>query len=514
MASDALRELLALFTIDVESDKLKEADAQINEFVATAKEAGKAILEAFAVHEVYEFVHAQIEAATELERTAIRIGTTTEELQALRLAAAEAGVSAESLNVAFRFLNRNMAEGSPQRAEFAKLGISLTDVAGQARPASDVMADLADKMAAMESPAKRTQIAMTLLGRGGAELIPLLSKGGEAFRAARKDLEELGGGMSENLIEKAKLAEAESAKLSVAFRSLKSDIAGELIPAFRWLTEGLSGFVKEVVDIERRSHVFKDTLALAPIALATAAVLKLVSAFRALAASELAAMALNPFTWMVIGIGVVILAFNDLKVALEGGKSIFKDFFGDSGIEALRTGILLAQDSWDILVMSFKEGWDVTKGLYNTLVASVALIGEAASKLATLLGFSDKAEKMFHSVRVQSGQNAVEDFGDVGGEAATAVASISERHANAALAANYTGSSPGYGFAPPIYATPVVGGAGASGASTTTIHNEYRTEVHAQGATDPKAVGSAVTSGLSTANERAMNNAMQAVRKP
>ena len=127
MSTEALRELLAIFTIDVDSDKLKEADESIKDFIGGAKEAGKALLEAFAVKEVYEFVQSQVEAATQLERTALIMGTSVTELQSLNLAAAQAGVSSDTLSTAMRFLNRNMAEGSEKRKEFAALGISLTD---------------------------------------------------------------------------------------------------------------------------------------------------------------------------------------------------------------------------------------------------------------------------------------------------------------------------------------------------------------------------------------------------
>ena len=518
MSTEALRELLAIFTIDVDSDKLKEADESIKDFIGGAKEAGKALLEAFAVKEVYEFVQSQVEAATQLERTALIMGTSVAELQALNLAAAQAGVSSDTLSTAMRFLNRNMAEGSEKRKEFAALGISLTDASGAARPAAEVIGDLADHIAETEDPAKRVKTAIDLLGRSGVQLIPLLERGHEAFDESRKSLDALGGGISEALVAKSKEAEASTARLSVVFRSLKADIALELIPGLRWLTEGLTGFVREVVEVERKSHIFRDLLQLGAIGLATVGVLKLASAFRALAAGELAAMALNPVAWVAVGLAAALLAYNDLKVALEGGKSVFGDVFGKTGIDNLKEGILYAKDAWDVLVGAFKGGWDVLVGIDETMKSWLYTLGALASKFSSKDSFFGKDGQLehFQSLAAKSSATADDRFASAGDEVARAGSAILDRHESAQLAASYTGAAPGYGFAPPIYATAGAAPGGGWGGDPIiqNITNNYDTTVHAPPGGDPKAIGAAVGSALATGQQRANNNALQAVRKP
>lgn len=512
MASEALRELLALFTIDVQSDKLKEADGQITDFIGKAKEAGKFIAEAFAVHEVYEFIQGQIEAGTQLERTAVRLGTTIHELQALQLAAQEAGLSADTMSTAMRFLNRNIAEGGAKRAEFAKLGIALSDAAGKARPAGDVMEDLADAMAKMEDPAKRTQIAMSLMGRGGAEMIPLLSKGGDAFREARKDLDELGGGLSEEFVSATKKAEEANVKFSLTFRTLKSEIAMEVLPSLQWLTEKITGFVKAVVEVERKSHVFKDVLDLGTLALAVAGINKLIGAFRSLTFAQVAAAATNPFVWMAAGAVAALLAYNDLKVASEGGKSLFGDMLGPSWVKALKDDIMVAKDAWDVLTAGFNIGGIVLKEVVNSVRAMADLIGEGVAKLWNL----QKLAAFFKGDRTKA-EDIVNGSGEeIAGVSSGAVDKIAHREAVPINDQRTTADQPLYASNPAAYQPPpgMADWGGGKGGASVTVTNNYDTTVHTAPGADGTAIGNATSSALASSQQRANNNAMQLANKP
>ena len=245
----ALRELLATFHIGVEDKELDKAHEKIGDFIGKLKEVGESIAAAFAVEQVVEFVKSQAEAATELERTAVRLGTTTDELQAMNLAAQESGVSADALSNGLRFLNLHIAEaakgGGQAAALFKEAGVSITDAAGKSRPAGDVMADLADHIASIDEPAKQTQLAMRLLGRGGVELIPLLKQGGAAFDEARQKVSELGGGITEDFIGQAKKAEEATADMNFALTSLKTKVASEVLPIFTQIVRVITRMVVE-----------------------------------------------------------------------------------------------------------------------------------------------------------------------------------------------------------------------------------------------------------------------------
>jgi len=64
---------------------------------------------------------------------------------------------------------------------FRELQVSITNSDGTLRSSGDVMLDIANKFKAMEDGPKKAALAMKLMGRGGAELIPMLNMGGTAI---------------------------------------------------------------------------------------------------------------------------------------------------------------------------------------------------------------------------------------------------------------------------------------------------------------------------------------------
>ena len=108
----ALRELLAFFKIELDDKELKEGEKGISGFIEKLKHAGEAFATVFAVEKFHQFLEGQIAAGAELKKTSEKLSIETDELQAMQLAANEAGVSSESLATGLRFLNRHMSEAT------------------------------------------------------------------------------------------------------------------------------------------------------------------------------------------------------------------------------------------------------------------------------------------------------------------------------------------------------------------------------------------------------------------
>jgi len=141
-------------------------------------------------------VRNQLNAADELSKSAQRLGVPIEELSALRHAADMSAVSTSDLDNGLRRLSRNMQDastgGKKTSALFRDLGISVSDANGKLRPTSEVMADAADRLAAMPDGAKKTALAFELFGRAGTNLIPMLNAGREGLQGMLKEARELG----------------------------------------------------------------------------------------------------------------------------------------------------------------------------------------------------------------------------------------------------------------------------------------------------------------------------------
>lgn len=141
-------------------------------------------------------VKGALDSADDLSKVAQKTGIATDELSALKYAADLSGVSFETLQGSIGRLNRNMAEASLGTGAGAKafqaLGISVTGADGKLKSTSVIIAELSDKFAAMPDGAQKTALAMQLMGRSGAEMIPLLNGGSLSLRQMREEAEAFG----------------------------------------------------------------------------------------------------------------------------------------------------------------------------------------------------------------------------------------------------------------------------------------------------------------------------------
>ncbi len=118
------------------------------------------------------FVKGSIDAADNMRDLAIATGTSVEALARYQLAAKQSGTDIETVAKAMGKLSVYMAKNSE---EAASLGITARDPA-------QALAQLADVLAQVEDPAQRNALAMNVLGRSYAEVMPLLAQGGDELR--------------------------------------------------------------------------------------------------------------------------------------------------------------------------------------------------------------------------------------------------------------------------------------------------------------------------------------------
>lgn len=119
--------------------------------------------------------------ADQLVKMSAITGASTEELQKLGYVAELNSSSLEEMGNALRFLSRNAymaSQGSEEAAAaFEKLGVNIFDSKGQLKGATQLLYDVSDGLAKTESSSAKTALAMQLLGRNGATMLPTLSEG-------------------------------------------------------------------------------------------------------------------------------------------------------------------------------------------------------------------------------------------------------------------------------------------------------------------------------------------------
>jgi hypothetical protein len=170
------------------------------------------------------------ESGAELARMSQRTGMAVEQLSALKFAAESTGTSFEAVESGIKRMQRAIyqaAQGNGSGPAF------LHNLIG--KDSETQLETIADKLATLTDPAQRAAVAMQIFGRGGTEMLPMLSKVSAGLREFRKEAENMG------MIRSKESAEAGLA-LSVAFthmtgalNSLKNALAtaiGPLITGF------------------------------------------------------------------------------------------------------------------------------------------------------------------------------------------------------------------------------------------------------------------------------------------
>jgi hypothetical protein len=130
--------------------------------------------------------------ALEVGRASIMTGVSTEFLSAV---APMAG-GTENLAMALKFLQNTAFDsinGNKELAKtFNKLGIDVTDMAGNLKGGEELLLDLADAMKDLPDKGEQISAAMQLMSRSGAEMLPFLLKGADGIRQLAEEQKRLG----------------------------------------------------------------------------------------------------------------------------------------------------------------------------------------------------------------------------------------------------------------------------------------------------------------------------------
>jgi len=177
-----------------------------------------------------------ITLGVEMDKVLKLTGISEKALAGLRVAAIQEHASFQTLASGLKFLSRAMEEAKNETElyedAFKDLKIDPATVAD--RPLINVFRNVADEIRKMESPTKRIQVAMDLFGRSGAEMVPLLSLGGQFLRDMEREAVKAGL-VIEGIAGKSKIIDDNFTTLKLKIEGLKlqafAGFADELLKA-------------------------------------------------------------------------------------------------------------------------------------------------------------------------------------------------------------------------------------------------------------------------------------------
>jgi len=129
-----------------------------------------------------------IEAGNAMNDMSQRTGVSVESLARFKKAAATSGTDIDAVAKSLVKLSKGLYETAqtgkgPASEALQTLGISATDAAGKLKTADQVTLEIANKFKTMPDGIEKTALAMQLFGKSGAEMIPMLNKGGIAIES-------------------------------------------------------------------------------------------------------------------------------------------------------------------------------------------------------------------------------------------------------------------------------------------------------------------------------------------
>lgn len=382
----ALRVVLGLDSASLDKG-LKKSRSDMDAFGATMGAIGKTIAVglaagAAAIGGIGLAVHGAIGEMDKMLELSQSIGVPVEELSALKHAAELSGVGIEALGKSMGKLSKSMVEASTNAKSdvartFKDLGVEVTNADGSLKSASQVLTDIAGKFAGAKDGAAKTAASMILMGKSGAEMIPLLNSGAAGLKEMMEEAQQLG------LVFDTKTAQAAD-KFNDTLTSLSRVKDGVIIRLTAHMLPALQRFAQFMLDGAKNSDLLKN------VATALTRVFDgLIRAFMLVSDNFriiLKLFAIFLAAQVATGVVAVVVAFVRLARAIQAAGLMMAAFnvvksIGVRGILLLAGAVALATGQFDNMVAKLKEiGTRINEALPDDL-------GETFKRTVKALGF-------------------------------------------------------------------------------------------------------------------------------
>jgi TP901 family phage tail tape measure protein len=191
----------------------------------------------------------------QLDKAAARTGLSVEALSELDFAAAQSGSSLQAVEKGVRNLARVLGDAeaglSSATDALAALGLTAEDLAGLSP--EEQFLRVAQAVSEIPDPTRRAAAALDVLGRSGAELLPLFAGGRQGIADLRAEAQRLGLTIDRDTATRAaKLGDAID-KLTTTGRRLAVEVGSALAPELTRLSEAAAAIVPPVVAFVREN---------------------------------------------------------------------------------------------------------------------------------------------------------------------------------------------------------------------------------------------------------------------
>lgn len=225
---------------------LKAAEANLRSFGAKAMKIGAGVGAAGAAIAGPLLAAAKVfsDTSAPLDDLSKRLGVGGSKLSELQFAAEQSGASLETVEGGLKKLAKNLhgadEEGAKAVDTLGDLGLSVDELRGLSP--DQQFNKIADAIAGIEDPSKKTALAMEIFGSSGADLIPMLENGSAGLAEMAEEGKKLGVVLSDDAIKS-------GAELDDTFGAFWSTIKGVTVQIGAAVAGPLTMFLKTISGI-------------------------------------------------------------------------------------------------------------------------------------------------------------------------------------------------------------------------------------------------------------------------
>ena len=307
-------------------------------------------------------------AADELKTLSKNTGISTKDLQKMQYASDLVDVSLEDMTGSLRKLTQKMGSDS---AIFDKLGVSIKNVDGTTRDATEVWYDAVKALSAVENETDRDTLAMELFGRSASDLSGIIDDGGESLKAYGEEAEEMGVILSDDAVDAAAALSDQMDKTKAvvngALLQMGASLADSLLPMIQKLVAWISKAAEWIGNLDGDTQ--KLILTIAAVVAAISPIAKTISGI-----TKGIGLLGDAFTLFSSPAGIVIAA---LAAIVAGGVALYQN--------------------WDTIKEKASTIWDNIKTTISTKIdaAKTAVSGAVDTIKEKIGNIADKIKGIF-----------------------------------------------------------------------------------------------------------------------
>lgn len=305
-------------------------------------------------------------AADVADDTAKRTGLTVEAVQELGYVAKMTGSNLATVEVALRTMQKGLTDSGTESAAFTSaletLGLSLAELRAM-NPQAQFDA-LSQAIAGVADPSQRAGLAMTVFGRAGTALLPMLAEGADGIAKLKDEAHKYGYVMSQEVAEAGSNFNDNLDRLKGSLGGLAQQVVAGLLPTLNSLVKCAADVVAGIKEWINNNPNLVSTLA--HVVASVGAVLTVFGSLVAACGSWIALAPAVGAAWTIATgpIGITIMA---IAGVVAGIVALWKNWD--------KVCHYMAQ-AWDTLTIVICKGVELWLSSWETALGWIPGIGE------------------------------------------------------------------------------------------------------------------------------------------